>query len=156
MKAKKLLVQVGSNLPLDIELESVLLQDVPMLKRPALIDFIRNLFSTFTDMQFTYLEINPLVVMNQTEGVSKPQIYFLDLAAKLDNTAEFECGKKWSLARKCAYPSSFGMPSWGPPMEFPAPFGREMTIEEVTNYSQSFSSIIRLTSQTWMQKQGLR
>jgi ATP citrate (pro-S)-lyase len=33
------------------------------------------------------------------------------------------------MARMHAYPAA-DMPSWGPPMEFPAPFGREMTKEE--------------------------
>lgn len=83
----------------------------------------------YTDLQFTYLEINPLVVL-ETPG-SVPRIYALDLAAKLDQTADFECGKKWSMARQEVNgPSKSATPSWGPPMEFPAPFGREMTKEE--------------------------
>jgi ATP citrate (pro-S)-lyase len=62
----------------------------------------------------------------------------LDLAAKLDQTAEFECGVKWAVARS---PAALGMAAVkatdgkvnidaGPPMEFPAPFGREMSKEE--------------------------
>lgn len=65
-------------------------------------------------------------------------MYFLDLAAKLDQTAEFECGAKWAIARSDA---ALGLGTSGskdgkvnidvgPPMEFPAPFGREMTKEE--------------------------
>ena len=114
-------------------------------------------------------------------------MHFLDLAAKLDQTAEFECGVKWAVARS---PGALGLPgvkadgyvfrvlnhfhivsrvaghlpsqllkhssccskltrqrrsNWnadsdcvnskvsidaGPPMEFPAPFGREMSKEE--------------------------
>ena len=63
-------------------------------------------------------------------------MHFLDLAAKLDQTAEFECGVKWAVARG---PAALGQPMTktdkvsidaGPPMEFPAPFGREMSKEE--------------------------
>jgi ATP citrate (pro-S)-lyase len=77
-------------------------------------------------LQFTYLEINPLVVIDG----APPQVYYLDLAAKIDQTAEFECGKKWALGRQAAY-ALMGTPTvYGPPMEFPAPFGRELTKEE--------------------------
>ena len=65
------------------------------------------------------------------------EVHFLDLAAKLDQTAEFECGVKWAVARS---PLALGLPSVkseskvsvdaGPPMEFPAPFGRELSKEE--------------------------
>ncbi|CAG8828099.1 4246_t:CDS:2, partial [Gigaspora rosea] len=57
-------------------------------------------------------------------GEDVPKIYYLDLAAKLDQTAEFESGPKWAIAR--------------PPMEFPAPFGRESTKEEA--YIQELDS----------------
>lgn len=60
------------------------------------------------------------------------------MAAKLDQTAEFECGAKWAIARS---PAALGLPTSstkggkvqidaGPPMEFPAPFGRELSKEE--------------------------
>lgn len=129
-KAKKLLIQVGKPFPSDTELSNSLLVDVPVQKRPALSDFITRLYTVFADMQFTYLEINPLVVMDPVDRNNPAQIFFLDLAAKLDQTAEFECGKKWSVARKEGYPATTSMPSWGPAMVFPAPFGREMTKEE--------------------------
>ena len=84
----------------------------------------------------SYLEINPLVVIPNTDATSA-DVYFLDLAAKLDQTAEFECGVKWAVARS---PAALGLQALpkdtkvtidaGPPMEFPAPFGREMTKEE--------------------------
>jgi ATP citrate (pro-S)-lyase len=85
----------------------------------------------------SYLEINPLVVIPNAAGTSA-EVHFLDLAAKIDQTAEFECGVKWAIARA---PANLGMPvivtkdakvtvDAGPPMEFPAPFGRELTKEE--------------------------
>ena len=90
----------------------------------------------YVDCQFTYLEINPLVVIPNADATSA-EVQFLDLAAKLDQTAEFECGSKWAVARS---PAALGIPvgktdntiniDAGPPMEFPAPFGREMSKEE--------------------------
>jgi ATP citrate (pro-S)-lyase len=84
-----------------------------------------------------YLEINPLVVIPNKEATSA-SVHFLDLAAKLDQTAEFECGVKWAVARSA---NALGLPvlqskepkvtiDAGPPMEFPAPFGRELSKEE--------------------------
>ena len=101
----------------------------------VLIDFITRLYAVYVDCQFTYLEINPLVVIPNAEGTSA-EVHFLDLAAKLDQTAEFECGVKWAIARG---PIALGQPiikadkvsiDAGPPMEFPAPFGRELSKEE--------------------------
>ena len=90
----------------------------------------------YVDCQFTYLEINPLVVI-PNEDKSSAEVHFLDLAAKLDQTADFECGVKWAIARS---PAALGLTNVangdkvnidaGPPIEFPAPFGRELTKEE--------------------------
>lgn len=85
--------------------------------------------------RLSYLEINPLVVI-PNEDQTSAQVFFLDLAAKIDQTAEFECGAKWAVARG---PAALGLRpigggavsiDAGPPMEFPAPFGRELTKEE--------------------------
>ena len=112
-----------------------MLKKVPKGVHNVLIDFISRLYAVYVDCQFTYLEINPLVVIPNAEGTSA-DVHFLDLAAKLDQTAEFECGVKWAVARG---PIALGQPvlkadkvsiDAGPPMEFPAPFGREMSKEE--------------------------
>jgi ATP citrate (pro-S)-lyase len=103
----------------------------------VLIDFIARLYGVYVDSQFTYLEINPLVVIPNKDATSA-EVHFLDLAAKLDQTAEFECGVKWAIARSntalglAAGPTSTGKVSIdaGPPIEFPAPFGRELSKEE--------------------------
>ncbi|KMU89640.1 ATP-citrate synthase (ATP-citrate (pro-S-)-lyase) [Coccidioides immitis H538.4] len=82
-------------------------------------------------------EINPLVVIPNADKTSA-EVHFLDLAAKLDQTAEFECGTKWAVARS---PAALGIRAplknddkvtidAGPPMDFPAPFGRELSKEE--------------------------
>jgi len=83
------------------------------------------------------MEINPLVVI-PNEDATSASVHFLDLAAKLDQTADFECGVKWAIARS---PAALGITApttangsinidAGPPIEFPAPFGRELTKEE--------------------------
>lgn len=125
-KAMRLLMPVDGDLPSKDDLKIKLLGGVPSDEKNELAGFISRLYAVFTDLQFTYLEINPLVV---TRGQGNIQFNYLDLAAKLDQTAEFECGKKWAMARLEAYPG-LQTPSWGPPMEFPAPFGRELTKEE--------------------------
>lgn len=133
-KAMKLLIKVNDSFPSAEAIKQTLLKDVPEYKRDVLVDFITRLYSVYIDLNFTYLEINPLVVTEPTDGQT-PQVYYLDLAAKLDQTAEFESGPKWAVARA---PSSIGLSAsaseqnvdQGPPMEFPAPFGRELTKEE--------------------------
>ena len=135
-KAEKLLIPVDlSEYPSNDGIASVLLKKVPKGVHNVLIDFITRLYAVYVDCQFTYLEINPLVVIPNAEGTSA-EVHFLDLAAKLDQTAEFECGVKWAIARG---PIALGQPiikadkvsiDAGPPMEFPAPFGREMSKEE--------------------------
>jgi ATP citrate (pro-S)-lyase len=70
-----------------------------------LADFIAALYKSYVDLYFTYLEINPLVI---TGG----KIYILDLAAKLDATADFICRGKWGE------------------VEYPPPFGRDAFPEE--------------------------
>lgn len=66
-------------------------------------------------------------------------VFYLDMAAKLDQTAEFEVGSKWAEARapanigsgaQVAASSNKISADHGPPMEFPAPFGRALTKEE--------------------------
>lgn len=137
-KAEKLLIPVDlSQFPSNEDLANGLLKRVPKGLHAVLVDFISRLYAVYVDCQFTYLEINPLVVVPNTDATSA-EVYYLDLAAKLDQTAEFECGVKWAIARA---PSALGIPSAaskdgkvtidaGPPMDFPAPFGREMSKEE--------------------------
>ena len=136
-KAEKILIPVDlSEYPSNEEIASTLLKKVPQGVHNVLVDFISRLYAVYVDCQFTYLEINPLVVIPNADQ-SSAQVHFLDLAAKLDQTAEFECGVKWAVARA---PAALGLPviksdgkvsiDAGPPIEFPAPFGRELSKEE--------------------------
>uniref|UniRef100_A0A0K2TEG0 ATP citrate synthase n=1 Tax=Lepeophtheirus salmonis TaxID=72036 RepID=A0A0K2TEG0_LEPSM len=63
------------------------------------------LYKQYVELYFTYLEINPLVITSKS-------IYILDLAAKLDATADFICRGKWGT------------------MNYPPPFGRDAFPEE--------------------------
>ncbi|KAK9457440.1 hypothetical protein V1511DRAFT_508879 [Dipodascopsis uninucleata] len=135
-KASKLLIPVDLEhaYPSNKTIAETLLVNIPEAQHATLVDFINRLYAVYVDCQFTYLEINPLVVMQTASGVD---VQYLDLAAKLDQTAEFECGSKWAVARA---PKNLGMAvdanagvthiDAGPPMVFPAPFGRELSSEE--------------------------
>lgn len=68
-------------------------------------EFIESLYKLYVNLYFTYMEINPLVVTDTA-------IYILDLAAKLDTTADFIC-----------------RPDWGE-IDYPPPFGRDAYPEE--------------------------
>lgn len=96
-KALKLEIPVGSVTNLD-EISSNLLTKVEDAKKPRIAKFIYALYQLYVDLYFTYLEINPLVV-------TKESIYILDLAAKIDATADFVCTSKWGTIK---YPPPFG------------------------------------------------
>lgn len=136
-KAEKILIPVDlAEYPSNEVIAATLLKKVPEGIHNVLVDFITRLYAVYVDCQFTYMEINPLVVIPNADATSA-DVHFLDLAAKLDQTAEFECGVKWAVARS---PAALGMTpiksdgrvniDAGPPMEFPAPFGRELSKEE--------------------------
>ena len=91
------------------QIEKSLLLNVPDTIRGPLAAFIHELFLLYVDLHFTYLEINPLVVTDNG-------IYVLDVAAKLDQAAEYLCSTKWGQ------------------IEFPPPFGREAYPEVHINF----------------------
>ncbi|CAB1431398.1 unnamed protein product [Pleuronectes platessa] len=103
-KARKLLIGVDEKISED-SVTKGLLTHVPNDKRKVLASFIVGLFNLYEDLFFTYLEINPLVV-------TKDGVYVLDMAAKIDATADYICKAKWG------------------DVVFPPPFGREAYPEE--------------------------
>ncbi|KAG0358814.1 citrate synthase-like protein [Gamsiella multidivaricata] len=140
-KALKLQVKINDIFPAPVTIKGALLTHVPETKHDVLVDFITRLYAVYVDLHFTYLEINPLVVLDPTPE-HPAQVYYLDLAAKVDQTAEFEAGPKWAFARA---PQNIGLAAGivrgvdaGPPLDFPAPFGRELTKEEA--YVQELDS----------------
>ncbi|KAK7451079.1 ATP citrate lyase subunit 1 [Stygiomarasmius scandens] len=129
-------------------------------KKDALVDFIVRLYSVYVDLHFAYLEINPLICLGSKDSKSgKVEIHYLDMAAKLDQTAESICGQKWAIARDLTVyePGSAAGASVGkggkvttdrgPPMVFPAPFGRALTKEEayIQKLDASTGASLKLT-----------
>jgi len=103
-KANRLVIDIDEQIsPAKIE-KSLLLNIAENIRSP-LATFIHELFDLYVNLHFTYLEINPLVV-------TKDGIHVLDVAAKLDQAAEYLCSTKWGQ------------------LEFPPPFGREAYPEE--------------------------
>ena len=98
--AKALVLNIPVNKPFpDREvIARTLLEHVPAEKKETLVDFLIRLYSVYVDLHFAYLEINPLVVLDGVNG-EEPQVCYLDMAAKLDQTAESICGPKWAIAR---------------------------------------------------------
>jgi ATP citrate (pro-S)-lyase len=120
-KATRLDVPIGT-FPTQAEIQKALLGKVAADRQQHIAGFIEALFKFYADLNFTYLEMNPIVV---TEDSVVP----LDLAAKLDSTAEFESGEKWGK------------------IEFPVPFGRTLTKEEafITDLDSKTGASLKLT-----------
>ena len=112
-KAEKLTVPVGEMASRQ-EIESKLLSKIPSHRKPFLACFIEGMYKFYVDLNFAYLEVNPFVPTceNLTSCTGDCCAFPLDMAAELDDTAEFESGRKWG------------------PIEFPPPFGRTLTKEE--------------------------
>jgi ATP citrate (pro-S)-lyase len=103
-KAVRLEVPIGTY-PTAEEIGKKLLAKISADRKARVASFMEALFKFYADLNFTYLEINPVAVTDES-------VIPVDLAAKLDTTAEIESGKKWGE------------------IEFPAPFGRSLTKEE--------------------------
>lgn len=103
-KALRLMVPVDEKIN-EEQVTEELLTNVPDDKKGVLASFIVGLFNLYEDLYFTYLEINPLVV-------TQDGVYVLDMAAKIDATADYICKAKWG------------------DVDFPPPFGREAYPEE--------------------------
>ena len=100
-----------------------LLQQVPAARQQYLAGFIVALMKLFRDLNFVYMEINPLVMTD--DGRITP----LDMAAKIDETAHFLNHAQWGA------------------IEFPAPFGRPEFPEEafIKKLDQGSGSSLKLT-----------
>ena len=111
---------VQPTIPMVIE---ALLQQVPKARQEYLAGFIVALLKLFRDLNFVYMEINPLVMTD--DGHITP----LDMAAKIDETAHFLNAAQWGH------------------IEFPAPFGRPEFPEEVfiKKLDQGSGSSLKLT-----------
>ena len=103
-KSEKILIPVDlAEYPSNDRIAEALLKNVPKGIHNVLVDFISRLYAgesrpeklesqelkfdvqVYVQCQFSLLEINPLVVIANQEGTSA-KVFFLDLAAKLDQT----------------------------------------------------------------------
>jgi ATP-citrate lyase beta-subunit len=72
---------------------------LPEMKEKAQVAaFIETLYNVYVEYHFTYLEFNPITLV---QGRIAP----LDAVAKLDDTATFQCAEKWG---KITFPKAFG------------------------------------------------
>ncbi len=119
-KSEKLLVPVSSKT--DQKEIKKILRNVPEGRKKLIAGFIHALFSFYSDLNYAYLEINPFIVV-------KNRVVPLDMAAKIDDTGEFESGSKWGK------------------IVFPAPFGRTLGREEayIKNLDSKTGASLKLT-----------
>jgi ATP-citrate lyase beta-subunit len=78
--------------------------DIPEENKERFITFAEQFYKFFRDLNFAYLEINPLVLQGNN-------VYILDLVARLDDTAGFLMKDKWG---DIEFPTPFGMPEKSP------------------------------------------
>jgi ATP citrate (pro-S)-lyase len=112
-----------TEVPTADKVKSTLLTQIPAARKDYLAGFIVATLKLFRDLNFVYLEINPLVMTD--DGRITP----LDMAAKIDETAHFLNSTQWGA------------------IEFPAPFGRAEFPEEafIKKLDQSSGSSLKLT-----------
>ncbi|OAF65048.1 hypothetical protein A3Q56_07239, partial [Intoshia linei] len=96
-KASKIFVEIDQKLTCEI-LEPLFSPRMDNDKKKDLTAFIINLYTIYQNLYFTYLEINPLVYVNR-------KFHILDIAAKLDQTANYLCARLWGGV---AFPPPFG------------------------------------------------
>jgi len=86
---------VKANIPKDIQAKD----------KEAFTSFAIQFFKFYRDMNFAYLEINPIVMLDNNE------MAILDLVARLDDTAGFMMTDAWG---DIDYPTAFGMEDQSP------------------------------------------
>ena len=74
--------------------------NLPADKKEAFISFTIGFFRFYRDLNFAYLEINPLVMLDNNN------MAILDLVARLDDTAGYLMEDEWG---KIEFPTAFGM-----------------------------------------------
>jgi len=82
-------------------------QDIPDDKKEIFITFAKQFYKFYRDLNFAYLEINPLVIIGN-------DMHILDLVARLDDTAGFLMKDKWG---DIEFPTPFGMENKSPEEE---------------------------------------
>ncbi|MDT8285692.1 MAG: ATP citrate lyase citrate-binding domain-containing protein [Elusimicrobiales bacterium] len=91
-------------------------------RREQVEEFVRALYKVYAEGHFTYLEINPFTFHGD-------EIVPLDLVARVDDTAAFECVKVWG------------------DLDFPSSFGQKLTKEEqfIRSVDEKTGASLKLT-----------
>lgn len=133
-KGKRLLVPVGESLT--TEMVQSLCAECTDAQKKLIEPFVAALFQLYKDLYFSYFEINPVVV-------TKDAVVPLDIAAKVDQTAEFICSRHWGA------------------LDYPPPFGRDPYPEEayIADLDSKTGSSLKLTilnpeGRVWMMVAG--
>ena len=79
--------------------------DIPEENKEAFANFAIDFFKFYRDLNFAYLEINPIVMLDNGE------MAILDLVARLDDTAGFMMRDAWG---DIEFPTAFGMEDMSP------------------------------------------
>jgi ATP-citrate lyase beta-subunit len=79
--------------------------DIPTKNREAFASFAIQFFKFYRDLNFAYLEINPIVMLDNNE------MAILDLVARLDDTAGYMMKDSWG---DIEFPTAFGMEDQSP------------------------------------------
>lgn len=91
----------------ELEIAERLPPTLPTGEKEFFATLMRGIYRFYSDLHYTFLEFNPLAVKGDV-------VVPLDLKARLDDTAFFECGKRWG------------------DIPFPPPFGRKPSEEEIS------------------------
>lgn len=97
-------ITVPTMTPVTADVIAPLISGLPLELRPKFDLFIRSVYQVFLDLDFSLIEMNPFTL--DSNGNPTP----LDMRGELDDTAAFKSWKKW-----------------GDGLEFPIPFGRNLT-----------------------------
>jgi ATP-citrate lyase beta-subunit len=93
--------------------------DIPANNKEAFTSFAIQFFKFYRDMNFAYLEINPIVMLENND------MAILDLVARLDDTAGFMMTDKWG---EIEYPTAFGMEDQSPEEKADAKSGASLKL----------------------------
>ncbi len=97
----------ASDEEIDKLIEANIPKDIPEDKKELFANFAKAFYKFFRDLNFAYLEINPIVLKGN-------KAYILDLVARLDDTAAFMMRDKWG---DIEFPTPFGMEEKSPEEE---------------------------------------
>lgn len=115
---------VSAHIPIFTNKEEVKSIIKNITSEPKLQDFLFGLYGIFKDLHFSYLEINPFLLIDN-------KIVLLDTVAKLDDTAQLIMQDKW-----------------GADIEFPTPFGmpdKSTQVKYIENLDQKTGASLKLT-----------